>query len=75
MRSAPGDPGTRTGIDPDDRRPDAPDDPDGPEMRFPGADDLPEHLGERIEDGPGGRGIATGGPDLLPDVEIPEHTM
>lgn len=73
MRHAPGDSGTRTEIDPDDRRPDA---SEVPEMRFPGAreDELPERLGERVEDGPG-EGIATGETDLLPDVESPESTM
>jgi hypothetical protein len=54
-----------------------------PKMEFPGADtdlpadrndDLPERLGERIESGPD-RGMATGEPDLLPDVDPPEHTM
>jgi len=39
----------------------------------PGAD-LPERLGERIENGPG-TGIATGEPDLVPDVEVPNETM
>jgi hypothetical protein len=36
--------------------------------------DLPERLGERIENGPGS-GIAAGEPDLVPDVEVPEETM
>ena len=55
-----------------------------PDMTLPGADhptpapgqddDKPERLGERIEDGPGG-GIASGEPDLLPNVEVPEATM
>jgi hypothetical protein len=55
-----------------------------PDLGIPGADhphptpdrdhDLPERLGERIEDGPG-TGIASGEPDLLPNVEVPEATM
>lgn len=60
-----------------------------PDMNLPGADhpspapdpnpapdqddDKPQRLGERIEDGPGG--IASGEPDLLPNVEVPEETM
>ena len=53
-------------------------------MHLPGADrpnpapdredDLPERLGQRIQDGPGD-GIATGEPDLLPNVEVPEGQM
>lgn len=83
MRSATGDLNTRTDIEPDERRPELPN--DAPEMRFPGADrpapppdredDLPERLGERIAEGPGGSGIATGESDLLPNVEIPESSM
>lgn len=55
----------------------------GPKMAFPGADtespadrseDLPQRLGERIESGPD-RGIATGEPDLLPDVGPPDDQM
>ena len=53
--------------DPGQPRPDR-EPPDGP-----GAD-LPERLGERVEKGPSG-GIATGEPDLVPDVEVPEATM
>jgi hypothetical protein len=54
-----------------------------PKMEFPGADtelsgdrndDLPQRLGERIDPGPD-RGIATGEPDLLPDVEPPDNPM
>jgi hypothetical protein len=61
------------GDDPAEGRPDfnlpgaerpEPDDPDA---------DLPERLGERIENGPGS-GVA-GEPDLVPDVEVPENTM
>ena len=37
-------------------------------------DDLPERLGERIENG-SSSGVATGEPDVLPDVEVPEATM
>jgi hypothetical protein len=37
-------------------------------------DDLPEQLGRRISEGPGG-GIAGGEPDVFPDVEPPEATM
>lgn len=37
-------------------------------------DDLPERLGERIENG-STSSIAPGGSDLLPDVEPPETTM
>jgi hypothetical protein len=49
------------------RRPD-PEPPDSP------GENLPERLGERIENGPG-TGIATGEPDLLPNVQVPEETM
>ncbi len=55
-----------------------------PDLGIPGADhpdpppdrnsDLPERLGERLANGPGA-GIATGEPDLLPNVEVPEETM
>jgi|GEM_PF-3007898 len=56
-----------------------------PDLELPGADrdrerpdtpdaDLPQRLGERIENGPG-PGIAAGEPDLVPDVEVPEETM
>ena len=48
---------------PADREP-----PDSP------GDDLPARLGERIQNGPG-TGIASGEPDLVPDVEVPEETM
>jgi hypothetical protein len=54
-----------------------------PDLGIPGADrpdelpgredDLPERLGERISGG--AEGIATGEPDLKPDVEIPDETM
>ena len=55
-----------------------------PDMGIPGADrqdvpsdrnaDLPERLGQRIENG-SSSGLATGEPDVLPDVEVPEETM
>ena len=55
-----------------------------PDLGIPGADrhdaqpgpedKLPERLSERIYGG-GGQGIATGEPDLKPDVEIPDETM
>jgi len=54
-----------------------------PDLGIPGADrpdelpgredELPERLGERISGGD--RGVATGEPDLKPDVEVPEETM
>jgi hypothetical protein len=55
-----------------------------PDLGIPGADrpevppgredQLPERLSERIYGG-GGQGIATGEPDLKPDVEIPDESM
>ena len=55
-----------------------------PDLGIPGADrqdvphgsqdDLPERLGERIENG-SSSGIAPAEPDVLPDVEVPEETM
>ena len=55
-----------------------------PDLGIPGADrqdvptgsqdDLPERLGQRIENG-SSSGLATGEPDVLPDVEVPEQTM
>ena len=67
------DPTTPT-IDPPEGRPD---------MDLPGAqrpepqedpkDELPQRLGERIEQGPSG--IASGEPDLLPNVEVPNAQM
>ena len=57
---------------------------EGPDLGLPGADrqdippdrndDLPEKLGQRIENG-SSSGLATGEPDVLPDVEVPEETM
>jgi hypothetical protein len=56
---------------PDQRAPDQP----APDQRAPDQDDdKPERLGERIAEGPGGA-IASGEPDLLPNVEVPEATM
>ncbi len=75
MRPEPDNPKTMPELDPAEGRPD---------MDLPGADrpeppgdqhpERPQRLGERIEDGPGGS-IATGEPDLLPDVDVPEKTM
>jgi len=48
-------------------RPD-PEQPDTPD------NDVPQRLGERIENGPG-PGIAAGEPDLMPNVDVPEETM
>ena len=55
-----------------------------PDLGIPGADrpvvppgpqdDVPERLGQRIENG-SSSGLATGEPDVLPDVEVPEETM
>jgi hypothetical protein len=55
-----------------------------PDLGIPGADrqdvpqdrnaDLPERLGQRIENG-SSSGLATGEPDVLPDVEVPEASM
>lgn len=75
MRPEPTEANETSGLDPAEGRPD---------LGVPGADhpdpapdrddDLPERLGERLEKGPG-EGIATGEPDLLPNVEVPEATM
>ncbi len=75
MRHEPTDPAQTSGLEPAEGRPD---------LGLPGADvpdpspdrndDLPERLGERIENGPG-PGIAAGEPDLLPNVEVPEAQM
>jgi hypothetical protein len=54
--------------DPGQPRPDQ-QPPDAPEA------DLPQKLGQRIENGPGSGGIAAGEPDLVPDVEVPKETM
>ena len=55
-----------------------------PDLGIPGADrqdvppgpqdDLPERLGQRIENG-SSSGLAAGEPDVLPDVEVPDETM
>jgi hypothetical protein len=47
---------------------DRPDVPTGPQ------DDLPERLGERIENG-SSSAMTPGEPDVVPDVEVPESTM
>jgi hypothetical protein len=47
--------------------------PDRPDPRPDRDDELPEHLGERIDQEPDG--IASGEPDLLPNVEVPEAQM
>lgn len=61
--------GQQPGRTPDPGMPDPNDQPsEAPET------DLPERLGERIQDGPRG-GIATGEPDLMPNVDVPEETM
>lgn len=71
-------------IEPKRGKPDMPAE-GGPDNRLPGADpgsglpgtqddNLPERLGERIENG-SSSAIAPGGSDLLPDVEPPETTM
>lgn len=75
MRHEPTDPAQPSGPAPAEGRPDlglpGADVPDpGPDRN----DDLPERLGERIENGPG-PGIAAGEPDLLPNVEVPEAQM
>ncbi|HET9850940.1 MAG TPA: hypothetical protein VFP56_00375 [Candidatus Limnocylindrales bacterium] len=66
---------TDAGTNPAEGRPDLglpgadrPDVPPGPQ------DDLPERLGQRIENG-SSSGLATGEPDVLPDVEVPDETM
>ena len=62
---AEGRPDILPGADHPDARPDLPDTPEA---------DLPQRLGERIANGPGG-GVASGEPDLLPNVDVPEETM
>ena len=76
----------RDSINPETQRPTgmSPEPAEGrPDLGIPGADrpdelpgredDLPERLGERISGG--AQGIATGEPDIKPDVEIPDETM
>lgn len=79
MRQDPNEPTTPT-IDPPEDRPNPEDHPD---MGLPGVDDhgpqvdpqddLPQRLGERIGQGPSG--LASGEPDLLPNVEVPTAQM
>jgi hypothetical protein len=62
-----------------DRRPEDGRDPGAtprPDRNPPDAPDadLPQRLGEGVENGPR-TGIATGEPDLVPDVEVPDETM
>jgi hypothetical protein len=52
------------GADRPDPQPDPPSDPQ---------DDLPERLGRRIGEPDGG--VASGEPDLLPNVETPDASM
>ena len=73
-------------IEPKRGHPEPIDRPDGePEMRLPGADqgsglpgtsddNLPQRLGERLENG-SSSSMATGEPDVLPDMEPPDTTM
>jgi hypothetical protein len=65
----------RTPSDPAEGRPDlgipGADRPDAQPGR---EDELPERLSERIYGG-GGEGLATGEPDLKPDVEVPDESM
>ena len=85
MRTPVSDPRDRTPSDPNaPSDPGAPLDPaEGrPDMDLPGADrpdpvddpddELPQRLGER-DDKAGG--IASGEPDLLPDVKVPQSSM
>jgi hypothetical protein len=73
MRSEPSDISADTG-DPAEGRPDLGiPGADRPELPQAPEDDLPERLSERIYGG--GAGIASGEPDLKPDVEVPEATM
>jgi hypothetical protein len=67
------DPGRRGG-EPAEGRPDL-DIPgaDVPERQPDPEDELPERLGERISDAD--HGIASGEPDLKPDVEVPDESM
>jgi hypothetical protein len=74
MRTPIGDPPARPPLNPAEGPPD---------MDLPGADgpvpmhdpdaDMPQRLGERIDDKAGG--IASGEPDLLPDVDMPDASM
>jgi len=67
----------RDDLGPDRQPPSVPNPGGRPADREPPGDpnaNLPERLGERIENGPGA-GIGAGEPDLVPDVEVPEETM
>jgi hypothetical protein len=74
MRTPTSDPTDRAPLDLAEGRPD---------MDLPGADgpgpmddpdaELPQRLGERIDDKAGG--IASGQPDLLPDRDVPDGSM
>lgn len=65
----------RSSSDPAEGRPDlgipGADTPDGPPSR---EDDLPERLGDRIYGG-ADEGLASGEPDLKPDVQVPDEQM
>lgn len=74
MRAEPNDVSRASG-DPAEGRPDLGiPGADRPELPPAPEDDLPERLGKRIY-GDSGEGIASGEPDLKPDVEVPEATM
>jgi hypothetical protein len=47
---------------------------DRPDVQRGREDELPEKLSERIYGG-AGEGVATGEPDIKPDVEIPDESM
>jgi hypothetical protein len=64
----------RPGGDPAEGRPDLGiPGADVPEREPDREDELPERLSERIYGGDGG--IASGEPDLKPDVEVPKESM
>lgn len=69
------DAGASGGTSPAEGRPDlGVPGPDRPEVPPGRQDDLPNRLGERIENG-SSSGLAPGEPDVLPDVEVPDETM
>jgi hypothetical protein len=74
MRPEPRQPARPPG-DPAEGRPDLglPGD-DRPDVTPGREDELPGRLGQRIY-GREGQGVATGEPDLKPDVEVPDETM